>query len=129
MLSNHFSLKIQFGIVAFFCVFAAQSIAWAGGTGGGGSRDRVIKECADHWGNKAKLNLSVQKVTIVSSRYGRSGVLKANGNSGSSLYFRNGMGDLAIVNKSILSTGQGRVVWRQNINHDDPEISVRLTCN
>ncbi len=86
--------------------------------------------CQDGWGNKARISINARGMTISSARYGSSGFLSANGQSDSSYYYRNGQGALAIVNKSILAGGQGRVVYSvERMSRGDSEISAVFYCN
>lgn len=58
-----------------------------------------------------------------------SGWVRANGESASSYYFRNGFGTTVIVNKSILNGAAGRIVWMVEKSGDEAGSRKTFLCN
>ena len=86
--------------------------------------------CQDGWGNSATVNLSQSGVSINSARYGSTGYLAANGESGTSFYFRSQPNKLAIVNKTIFAGQPGKIRYSESrMTKGDQAVDVTFYCN
>lgn len=54
--------------------------------------------------------------------------IRANGQSATSFYYRDGFGTTVIVNKSVLQGNPGRIVWMVERN-DEPDTRKVFYCN
>lgn len=100
-------MKTILVLAAMFAATVAQAQTFTCKTAGGKTANFTINSRGISYGN---------------------GWVKPNGQSSTSLYFRNGFGTTVIVNKSVLQNRPGKIVWM--VDRDDERDTRKVFyCN
>jgi hypothetical protein len=100
----------------------------------GAASAEAAMNCKTYWGNNASVSVHGDKLGIQfqGGRY-PSSVMRANGASESSFYFRRnnggGEGFLAIVQKQVLNGEKGKIKYYFPRNNNKGQDSISLYCN